>query len=563
MRNVYLTRLFERVCQTDLSSLDRSGGGEQRSDCPNLSEIYTALLTTETVREKNPKKKEVWERDEIERQKSALETLNDHQHLVLLGEPGSGKSTFVNFVALCLAGDVLGRHDANAAILTSPLPTDDGERGETPQPWAHGRLFPVKLVLRDVAASAFRASTKTGSGADFWAYLEHLLREWQLSEFRAEFETILLNEPTLICFDGLDEVPEAEHRREQMLDMIRACRHAYPNARILVTCRTYAYQQQKWQLADFTDTLLAPFSNGQIAWFIEHWYAHDAGRDMRQEQAKGRAAQLKAAIFDRNRPQLLDFAQRPLLLTIMTILHAHGGNLPEDRGDLYRDATDVLLERWEQKKRVIGDDGVTKLEPMRLTEVLNIGKKTLLKTLGQLAYEAHAAQPAAQKGTADISGKRLIEALMESSSDDDLQPNLLKRHLSDRAGLLIERGVNIYSFPHRSFQEYLAAYYLYEHDDTPPFPENIAEYVRRDPERWREVVLLDAQMCNHAGVWQLAEQLCPLDVAEMTNVEAADAYSALFAAPALTETIALDEVRNRLYLKNSTLAQSDFDRRDG
>ena len=58
---------------------------------------------------------------------SSLEMLNKHQYLVILGDSGSGKSTFVNFAAWCLARETVQNSYDNLERLTSPLPDKDGK----------------------------------------------------------------------------------------------------------------------------------------------------------------------------------------------------------------------------------------------------------------------------------------------------------------------------------------------------------------------------------------------------------------------------------------------------
>ena len=169
-----------------------------------------------------------------------------------------------------------------------------------------------------------------------------------------------------------------------------------------------------------------------------------------------------------------------------------------------------------------------------MTELLNVGKDALLNSLKKLAYQAHSGQPELV-GTADIAEDALSRELLHISQNPHLRVNLLKTHLSDRAGLLVPRGVNVYSFPHRSFQEYLAAAYLYDHPDHTDFPNNVAQLTRSEPERWREVVLLAAQLSNATALWRLVEELCQADP-ETTTQPSADAYGALLAAQALDET---------------------------
>ena len=166
----YLSRLKGQTRLLPLGGVDpRAAREEGGSDVP-LAAVYTALLTRQMEADevyggipkgglpRGAAPRGGLPGDEA-RAFSALEVLNREKYLVLLGEPGSGKSTFVNFVALCLAGQHLGDAQANLAALTTPLPEPRSDREETPrpQPWDYGALLPVRVVLRDFVAQIGRA----------------------------------------------------------------------------------------------------------------------------------------------------------------------------------------------------------------------------------------------------------------------------------------------------------------------------------------------------------------------------------------------------------------------
>ncbi|MEA3309412.1 MAG: SUMF1/EgtB/PvdO family nonheme iron enzyme, partial [Chloroflexota bacterium] len=545
LRASYLNHLYTKVRRIALSGIDPQVASKAEARL-NLGAVYTALRTL-TRAECNQLNRERYLPEQMtrgERRLSALAQLDRHQRLVLLGDPGSGKSTFVNFVALCLAGERL-EQEPTLARLREPLPAVDEDKDETQelQPWSHGALLPVHVVLRDFAARGLPPVGEPATAKHLWDFITAELEKAALGDYAPHLIQHLQRKGGLILLDGLDEVPEADQRRTQIIQAVEAFAGTFRKCRFLVTSRTYAYQQQAWRLDSFQETVLAPFDQGQIRRFVKRWYAHIAQlRALSSDEAQGRAVLLQRAIFNSERLQAL--AERPLLLTLMASLHAwRGGSLPERREVLYADTVDLLLDWWERPKAVRDAEGNYVVRQPSLAEWLRVDRDKVRELLERLAYESHAAQPELL-GTADVSEGQLLGGLLRLSQNPTANPAQLVRYLSQRAGLLVPRGVGVYTFPHRTFQEYLAACHLTDCD----YPEQVAELARSDPNRWREVTLLagaKAARGTASAVWSLVDALCYRPLGEGAEQSVAEAWGALLAGQALVESANLTQVSER------------------
>ena len=425
-RNAYLSSLFGSTSRLSLAGIDAKAASDSEG-LLNLDAVYTALLTLK------PEDHERLQRDRMaelsQRRLPALAELNSHPRLVLLGDPGSGKTTFVNFVAMCLAGEHVGRHEGNLSLLTAPLPDEAGDDEEQTQPWEHGPMLPVRIILRDFAARGLPSPVSRATADHLWRFIVTELETLALGEYAPHLHRELLESGGLILLDGLDEVPEAEQRRKQIKQAVEDFAATFHRCRVLVTSRTYAYQQQAWRLPGFAEAVLAPFSRGQIHRFIDRWYAHIAKlRGLSPDDAQGRAELLKRAVFGSERLHVL--AERPLLLTLMASLHAwRGGTLPEKREELYADAVNLLLDWWESPKTVLGKQGEVVVQQPSLAEWLKVDRDSVLGLLSELAYRSHKTQPDLT-GTADIPGSELVDGLVSLSRNPDVKPARLIEYLS-------------------------------------------------------------------------------------------------------------------------------------
>lgn len=533
----YLRRLQAEVNQiSNLTHIDPKAAERQME----LAQLYTALLTLSSEG-RGEAGLDRLERQPPEKPKpiAALEQLNRHQKLVLIGDPGSGKSTFVDFAVMCMAGALLADPQVNLDLLRTPLPNDDDDDDKDEpslQPWDHGALWPIKVVLRKFAAEGLPPPDQKANAESLWAYLDEQLAAEGLTAYHPILEGHFAQQGGLLLFDGLDEVAEPEQRIPQLKQVIEDVALCYPHCRIVVTSRPYAYQNSAWHLRGFQQTTLAPFSSGQIRQFIQRWYGYLGYMYQWDEAARDhRARRLAQAIFSPQR-KLLTLAQKPLLLTLMVNLHASKGSLPDKRAVLYEQTVELLLERWELG-RLKADQSV--ITP-RLSDWLEVSQEAVRQLLESLAYQAHLSQPAQAEGTANLDGEQLLNGLLDLT-EKSIYPQELLEYLDQRAGILQSQGGRVYRFPHRTFQEYLATCYLNRLED---FPDELAELVRHDVNRWREVALLAAASNPPSMVWNIVDCLCDQPVPD-TGAEPTDMYAALIAGEAIRETTQLDKLGKR------------------
>ncbi len=556
LEHAYLSQVLAQARKLNLPGIDpqmATGAGTEHQTQLQLDAVYTALLTRTSAasdEERNEIRNKIAHglRDEDRRNYAALAHMDRSRRLVLLGEPGSGKSTFLNYVAACMAGELVGDERTNLDVLRSPLPPepdrpnspDSGAGYSLPQFWAHGALLPVPVILRDFAAAALPPAGVRATADHLWSFIEGTLERMSLEDYAPVLRRRLLEDGGLILLDGLDEVPDADERRLQLKEVVESFASTFGRCRFLVTSRIYAYENQAWHLQDFEDATLAPFTQGQIVRFVDLWYAHVGDmRSMTPDDARGRADLLKTAVMRSDR--LRELAERPLLLTLMASLHAlRGGSLPDQREKLYDETVQLLMDHWDRQRVVYGLDGKPRVIQPSLAEYLKVERQDdVRKLLERLAYEAHSAQTEIT-GTADIAEADLVDGLMYLSPDRrDVKPSLLIEYLCDRAGILVPHGVKVYTFPHRTFQEYLAACHLCDLD----YPDRVADHARAEPDRWREVALLAAAKQARGGlssIWLFTDAMVrgePPATAESGGLvgaaEAPDTWGAFLAGLAL------------------------------
>ncbi len=492
----YLETLQRRTYSVPLAGLDQSG--EKGRDLA-LAQLFVALNVGQLqvdLRETGDAKGLLTD---------AAGHIHAQQRLILLGDPGSGKSTLLRYVAYCLAGVV--SHPGDAAwrerLAWPVLGEVGGEQVVQTQHWTAAAPVPVFVVLRDFARRAFTPD----DGTAIVDYVCAQLEPDDLGDCGRPLRELARRGQLLFLLDGVDEVPADE--RPAIWDAVGALdKGAYGGNRWVATCRALSFDPGEAPAGVPVQTLL-PLDAEQIERFIDNWYAGllEGGQESR-EQAAVKAGALKTAV---QRPSLRELAENPMLLTIMALVQTFRGTLPDDRAKLYQACVETLLLRWQLRLEQGGEGEIP--DALRL---LGTTQENLERLLWEIAWEAHS-RAEDRSRSADIPRWDVIR-IAEAHLGSLARAQQFLEYTEQRAHLLVGRGGQrdqVYSFPHRTFQEYLAACHLASQRRFKLRARELAV----ESDDWREVLNLAVgtlafNQNNREKAFDAVEEMLPHDAPE-------------------------------------------------
>ena len=382
-----------------------------------------------------------------------LDLIQKHDGLIILGDPGAGKTTFLKYLALRLA---LG--EGQAVGLADRLPI----------------LAPLSAYANALDGNDVRLD-------DFISdYFHDIGADWPIGPLLAE---ALQKGKALVLLDGLDEVKDLGLRHtvvERVTDFYTL--HRQPGNKFVLTSRIVGYREVRPTAEGLVECTLVDFDADEIEAFVERWTTTVE----RQAQGDGAVAQVDAAqerhdlldAIERN-PGVRHLAANPLLLTILALMKRQGVTLPERRVQLYEQYVRTLLSTWNRAR------GLGRPPTRDLDEVQT------LRVLAPLALWMHEVNPGVGLVKREDVRRQLASIYAgRGEADPDAAARQFLEDVREYAGLLLERGPGEYGFIHLTFEEYLAAVAiaLQAQGDCRPIVDILAAHVAEPA--WQEVAQL-------------------------------------------------------------------------
>ncbi len=387
------------------------------------------------------------------------QVLESGNRLVIIGGPGSGKTTVLMHMAWALASSLLSGQPDPARSRLGPLmkpstPDEQGKSGKPEECKPNELPLPIFVPLASFARYRRNLAGNAPPRERTLAYFisHHLISKQADFDLPADFFVQLLKDghDVLLLLDGLDEVANEDERAE-VRQSVEELVHGRKAMRIVVTCRTVAYRSGRTALgAHFREIAVQPLDfERHIAPMVRQAYTciypHDAPlRAERADDLLGGIQRLEAERRARLGEQAEALVDSPLLVRLLLIVHFNNRKLPDERAELFDKAINALLQvdygREESDIRELSSDW----KPYR-------------DMAQHIAFHMH------RQGRDQ--GREIEEPALKAAlrQEEEFKPRIddFLGHARQRGSVLEERD-GAYRFIHLALQEFLVARYLRE-----------------------------------------------------------------------------------------------------
>lgn len=251
------------------------------------------------------KKQKTIEQLIVYRELNIHEALENYKQIIIIGDPGCGKTTTLRHAAYFYARQNIEKLENEEELNNIPI------------------YIPLAI---------YGSSSKT-----VFDYINDIIKNYNLPVF---FSKLLNNYfekgKVLLLIDGIDEIREDE--RNQVITSLEGLMHSYNHCSIILSSREIGYQHR---LPGIVLQVL-PMTNDLIKGFINSWFKVinevNIGIDLLNSILKSQ--------------RLLSLAKNPFLLSILCLIVENGKKLPERRTELYELCTNTLLVFWDEEKGI-------------------------------------------------------------------------------------------------------------------------------------------------------------------------------------------------------------------
>lgn len=344
--------------------------------------------------------------------KKAIEDTIRSAHVVLLGQPGAGKTTAM-------------KHLCQQLLVDSEF--------------LSGRInVPIVLRLRDLNERS--RGRKSGAGLVFEA-IQNILGLSILDTCDLQpglvpatvIERVVVEAleelGSLVVLDGFDEV-STNKARDSVIADVRRLAFLLDKSTLIITSRSGDFT---YSIDNCTVLELSPLSRDQVATLARRWLEDE-------EKASHFLQEVERSPFG-------DTQIRPLNLAHLLAIYDRGGRIPEKPKTVYRKVVQLLLEEWDEQRSVRRRSRYSGFELDRRFEFLCA--LAFILTLRQ--------------NRNIFSRGDLLRAYKDICRDFQLPERegmTVLAEIEGHTGLLVRAGHDSFEFSHKSLQEYLTAEHI-------------------------------------------------------------------------------------------------------